>query len=478
MFERLRPALIVTTREVRDQFRDWRIIFPIVVLTMFFPFLMNFTASQIVAFIQRYGGDMLIGDRLIPFLLMIVGFFPVTVSLVIALESFVGESERRSIEPLLSSPLNDWQLYLGKLLASLVPPLAASYLGVAVYMYGVWRNVGWTPPPTLLIQVIVLTAVQGVVMVSGAVIISTQTTSVRAANLLASFIIVPMALLIQGESVLMFWGRYSLLWWVIVGQIVLAVLLVRTGIAHFNREELLGRELDVLNVRWALTIFWRAFVGEAHSLGGWLFGEIGRTLRRMAIPIVLMTLLLGVGIWIGIEQAKIYTLPPGLLNLDKLKDADPALLSGLEAFGFYSVSGVTYIWLHNLRAVALATLLGIFSFGVAGVLILIAPLTLMGFLSQVSAGAGFSPFVFLLAFLSPHGLLELPAIILSGAAIFRLGATLVTPAPGQTIGEAFLKALADWAKIMIAVVIPLFLGAAILEVFVTPHLALRILGSF
>ena len=56
---------------------------------------------------------------------MIVGFFPITVSLVIALESFVGEKERRSIEPLLSSPLEDWQLYLGKLLASLVLPMAS-----------------------------------------------------------------------------------------------------------------------------------------------------------------------------------------------------------------------------------------------------------------------------------------------------------------------------------------------------------------
>jgi len=40
------PALIVTRREVRDQFRDCRIIFPIVVLTILFPGLMNFTARQ------------------------------------------------------------------------------------------------------------------------------------------------------------------------------------------------------------------------------------------------------------------------------------------------------------------------------------------------------------------------------------------------------------------------------------------------
>ncbi|MDD2696349.1 MAG: ABC transporter permease subunit, partial [Anaerolineales bacterium] len=122
------PALLITRREVRDQFRDWRVIFPILALTLFFPALMNFTANQAVRFVEQYGAP-IVAMRLIPFLLMVVGFFPISVSLVIALESFVGEKERRSIEPLLSSPLTDWQLYLGKLLAALLPPLLASYLG-------------------------------------------------------------------------------------------------------------------------------------------------------------------------------------------------------------------------------------------------------------------------------------------------------------------------------------------------------------
>jgi len=249
MLDSFRVALIVTKREVRDQFRDWRIIIPILVLTILFPALMNFTAKQAVGFIQRYGAPM-VGERLIPFLLMIVGFFPISVSLVIALESFVGEKERHSIEPLLSSPLNDWQLYVGKLLASILPSLMASYLGIAVYLVGIFHQVGWTPEIVLLVQILALTTVQALVMVSGAVVVSTQTTSIRAANLLASFIIIPMTFLIQGESVVMFWANYNVLWWAIFGQIIIAGLLVRTGISHFNREELLSWELDTLNLRW------------------------------------------------------------------------------------------------------------------------------------------------------------------------------------------------------------------------------------
>lgn len=107
----VRLALVITRREMRDQFRDWRIIFPMVVLTLIFPWLMDFTASQAVRFVERYNAPE-IGARLIPFLLMVVGFFPISVSLVIALESFVGEKERRSIEPLLCSPLSDGRYIL------------------------------------------------------------------------------------------------------------------------------------------------------------------------------------------------------------------------------------------------------------------------------------------------------------------------------------------------------------------------------
>ncbi|MCK4693230.1 MAG: hypothetical protein KAT23_06345, partial [Anaerolineales bacterium] len=90
VLETIAGAWIVARREIRDQLRDWRILTPIIILTLFFPLLMNFTAQQAMGFVTRYGAP-IIGDRLIPFLLLIVGFFPISISLVIALESFAGE---------------------------------------------------------------------------------------------------------------------------------------------------------------------------------------------------------------------------------------------------------------------------------------------------------------------------------------------------------------------------------------------------
>jgi len=468
----LRPALILARREVRDQFRDWRVIFPIVVLTLFFPALMNYTAQQALSFVERYGAP-IIGERLIPFLLMVVGFFPISISLVIALESFVGEKERHSIEPLLSSPLSDWHLYWGKLLAALIVPLLASYLGIGVYLIGILLKINWRPDFLLLFQILLLTAVQAVVMVSGAVVVSTQTTSVRAANLLASFIVIPMAMLIQGESVVMFWARYSGLWWVIGGQIVIAALLVRVGVAHFNREELLGRDLDVLNLRWGWGVFKSAFLAGARSLREW-YARLFHLVGQMRLPLGLMVLALAVAMWIGQTQARVFVLPSDLLDWRQL---DQGFLKSLGAWRFFSLAGVGAVWLHNARAILLATALGLFTFGVLGVIVLMIPLALVGYFAASLGNAGLSPFVFLMALVLPHGILEIPAMILSGAAVLRLGATLVTPAQDQSIGEAWLRSLADWARVIVGLVLPLLLGAAALEVLLTPRVALLILGG-
>jgi uncharacterized membrane protein SpoIIM required for sporulation/ABC-type transport system involved in multi-copper enzyme maturation permease subunit len=476
MWTDFRKALVVTRREIRDQFRDWRILAPIIILTVFFPGLMNFTAQQAVDFVAKYGAP-IIADRLIPFLLMVVGFFPISVSLVIALESFVGEKERRSIEPLLSSPLTDVQLYLGKLMAVIFPPLIASFLGITVYLVGVYRQVGWVPDPTLLFQVVALAAVQSLVMVSGAVVVSSQTTSVRAANLLASFIIIPMAMLLVGESMIMFWARYHILWWAIFGQAIIAWLLVRTGIAHFNREELLGRALDTINLRWAWSIFKDAFIGERAPLLRWWRLNVWRVVREMRWGILLVLIISIGAVIVGSTQAEVFTIPTGVLDWENL---DEGMVTGVEDFGpirFFSVEGMGLILFHNLRAVLIDSLLGIFSFGVLGIIALILPFGIIGYLITVAGQTGLSPSTFLLGFILPHGVVEIPAIILSGALIVRMGLTLVTPQENRTIGAAWIQTLADWARLILFLVLPLLIIASFLEVFITPRVALALFGG-
>ena len=476
MLAEIQRALIITRREIHDQLRDWRIVLPIVILTLFFPFLANFTTGQILGFVGKYGANLL-AERFIPFLLMIVGFFPISISLVIALESFAGETERKSIEPLLSSPLTDSQLYLGKLLASIITPLVASYLGMTVYLFAIYRSSSWRAEPLFLVLIAVLTAVQALVMISGAMVISTQTTSVRAANLLASFIIIPVSLMIQVESVMMLWANYQVLWWVVVAQVVLAGMLVRMGIAHMNREELLGHELDTLNLKWIWRVFRQQFTGTAHTVGEWFRREVSGTLKHMLIPIGWMVVLLVAAIFIGSAQVNSLGASVNVLGLDRLKLIDSQILNQFRQFGFFTAGNVVTIWWHNLRAVSIAVIAGTFTLGVAGALILMLPMVLIGFVSGAASLTGLNMLTVLAAFTLPHGLLEIPAIILSGAAILRVGASLITPHPAQSMGEGLVRALADWVKITLALVVPLFLGSALLEVFFSPQLLVRLLGG-
>src|ERR687887_2240222 len=128
-------SLIITRRELKDSVRDWRILTPIALLTLAFPWLMILVSQFIFDYARGFDQDALF-VTVVPFSIMIVGFFPISFCLVIALEAFVGEKERSSLEPLLAMPISDIELYVGKLLASMALPLIASYLGITIFVFG------------------------------------------------------------------------------------------------------------------------------------------------------------------------------------------------------------------------------------------------------------------------------------------------------------------------------------------------------
>lgn len=469
-------ALVITRREIRDAFRDWRIIIPIFLLTLGFPALMNFTARRLLLFVTDYGAQV-IATQLIPFLLLVVGFFPMSFSLVIALETFVGEKERKSLEPLLSTPLTNTQLYIGKMLAALVPPLLASFTGMGVYLLALRLTIGWVPSWELLGQTVVLTTVQGVIMVAGAVVASSQATSVRAANLLASFIIVPMALLIQFEAVALFWGNHVGLWWLALALGITAVVLMRMGVSIFNREELLGRDIDQIRLGWMWKQFWQRFSGRAANGRypnplAW-YRQTLSLLAALRLPALTMLLATAGGVILGVVLAQTYRLPPHL----QAQLTGENMLANLAGLQVFTASLPLLVFVHNVRVVVLMTLLGVFTFGVLGVLIFILPWGLIGFIAAQFAIAGQNPFTFLLATILPHAVIELPALLIAAAAAVRWHTVVIAPPPGNTLSEGFLWAAADFARIFVGLTIPLLVIAAFVEAYVTPAVLVRVYGG-
>ncbi len=472
----LSDALILTRREIRDSLRDWRITVPILILTLVFPWIMNLTTRVAFAFTEQYQAT-IIPIHLIPFAMMIVGFFPISFSLIIALEAFVGEKERNTLEPLLTTPLSDESLYTGKLLASVLLPLVASFIGITAYLITVYYSMNYVPELIILIQILLLTTMEALVMVAGAVVVSSHTTSVRAANLLASFIIVPMAFLIQAESVFLFWGQYDVLWYIIAALAVADAILIRTCVRTFNREELLAREIDELNLGTIIRLFLKYLEIAPFSLTKIYRRDIPRILRDNRASIALTLIVLIGGMFMGWLIALQYPLPETMNAMFHI-DAD-TFNNRLQTpgFDFLPSLSTTNIFNHNLRTLALSALLGMFSFGVLALILLIAPMGIIGFIAEQALRFGYSPFIFLLAYIAPHGIFEIPAAVLATAFALKLGASVIAPPEDVTAGENFLHALADLVKIFVFVVVPLLLLAAWVEANITPRVVISFYGK-
>lgn len=459
---------MVAQREFIDQFRDWRIVVPMFVLVTLFPFIADDTTRQAVNFMNRFGGSIIL-DHLIPFVVLVIGFFPLSFTLVVALESFVGEKERGTIEPLLSSPIEDRQMYLGKLLVGIATPLVFSYASIGIYLMLVSRRPVEFPTAYMLTLIFLLTFAHAVLMVSSAIVISVQATTIRAANLLASFVVVPVAFLLQGETVLIFWGNEDVLWFAIIGVTLLASLLVRLGLSHFRREYLLGREIDTINFKWVGQTFRNRFKGQATSVTEWYRSELPITLRQLRQPLMIV---FGLGIIAGVASYMWVVINvPAYINLtpERIVDFRTFIadnLTNLDALGERLPAPILFF--HNARTTVAFLLLGLVSFGTLGLTLFVGNIALVGGVLGAAHLVGYSPLLAFVAGILPHGLFELSAILLATAAMLKVAAQLVTPQADKSLGETLLLSLADWFRIFIGIVLPLLAIAAVIEIYLTP----------
>ena len=177
---------------------------------------------------------------------------------------------------------------------------------------------------------------------------------------------------------------------------------------------------------------------------------------------------------LGSSLTETFPIPDELINLNM---ADGKLGEGLNQYAVLSAQGIPIIWFHNLQVILIATVIGLFTYGVVGILVMMLPFILIGYFMETVSTTGVSAVEFFGAFVLPHGIFEIPAILLAGGSILLMGSSLAAPSEGKKIGEGMLYSLADWAKIMVGLIMPLLLIAAIIEALVTPQIAMRIFGG-
>ena len=165
----------------------------------------------------------------------------------IASYSIVGEKVERSLEPLLSTPVSDGDILLGKCIAALLPTLLAAYAGAAIYMalidsltygdLGILYYPNWEMGAILLL-LIPLTALMSIEM---NVISSARFTDVRAAQSFGSIIFLPfMVIYLAGEIGVIRLDTVTLL---IMSAVFAAldVALFFVSTRTFQREEILTK---------------------------------------------------------------------------------------------------------------------------------------------------------------------------------------------------------------------------------------------
>lgn len=235
------PIAAIARREVGEIISDWRMVVPLLVLMIVVPLL------TLLALLMAVGvlGDPGWATSMLPLGLLLCGFLPAGFALINASESFVGEKERSTLESLLATPVTDRDIYFGKLAGALVLPMWACWIAVATLaisfaLFGPATGNGLSAG--LVAAILALATLKAIVLVAGALLISMAATTVRGANLLAAFILVPLGGLVNGEAYLLVSSGARLLWFVGGALAAFGLLLILRGATRFKRERVLAPE--------------------------------------------------------------------------------------------------------------------------------------------------------------------------------------------------------------------------------------------
>jgi uncharacterized membrane protein SpoIIM required for sporulation len=432
-----RKAQLVAARDLRDAVSELRLVLAMVTLTVAIPI----GSAAGIRGLAYFGGGTAVVNRLSLVGAFFVVFIPATFSLVLALESFVGERERTTLEVLVSTPLREAEIYAGKVAAVLAVSLTLCYSGLIVYCLAVFTGLGYFPLD-VLIALAVSTLCQVAAMVAGAVIISLNARTMRAANVMASFIILPMSVVLQVEAALILLGRTEFLWGFAGFMIVLAAVLLRMGLAGFSREALLAREVGLRSPLKRVSAAVRTAFGRRPGFFRLLW------LRR--VPMAIAAAGLPVGAAAGYLAAITSAIPSSAVK--------PALSSLINSAGSgSSTDQVVAIFSHNVGAFLVVPLIAVATAGLSGFLLTFFPGFLLGYVAAVSSWSIALGGVF------PNGVVEIPAAVIAGALAIQIGATAIHMEASGGWTTRVLAASADYVRAL-RWLIPALAVAAILEV--------------
>ena len=246
-------------KEWRELFRNRIIVFTIALISILLSVILP-TLFGIILTLEPSSEEFPIGGELgnyvtalekmlaglyILFLPLLLIIIPVMSSNTLAIYSFVGEKERKTLESLLLIPATDFELLIAKILSVYLPAVAIGFLSNLVYFLIVklyieaTYNVFLLPHPIYLVTVFLLAPIFAFVVVELSVFISIISSDIRKAENLSGTIVIPIILLILGTLT----GAIILtLTEILLITVILAIIsigLIKILENEFNRERLI-----------------------------------------------------------------------------------------------------------------------------------------------------------------------------------------------------------------------------------------------
>lgn len=177
----------------------------------------------------------------IPLYLLLV---PCLIALSVATFSIVEEKQRRTLEPLLATPVRTWELLLGKALAGAVPSLVMSWVCAAFFL-GLVTATGWGEIVSRglnaqwAISMLVLVPLVSVLAFMLGVVASTRASDAKSAQNLGILVILPVFAIVGVQLAgVVIYGTLGLLL-LSVAFAVAGYLVLRLAVRLFQRESIL-----------------------------------------------------------------------------------------------------------------------------------------------------------------------------------------------------------------------------------------------
>jgi ABC-2 type transport system permease protein len=158
--------------------------------------------ASLAGLTRREAAQVLVGQQVTILYLIL----PTLLTSIIAAYSIIGEKTARTLEPLLATPIQTWELLVGKALTALVPGVLLTYLTGFIFVLGLQavalspRVIDAIASPGWKVTLIVWTPLLAVTAVAALTMVSSRVSDPRTAQQLSTAVVLPFLVIFLGQA--------------------------------------------------------------------------------------------------------------------------------------------------------------------------------------------------------------------------------------------------------------------------------------